>query len=246
MTDSHFFALEGAAEPVQAVFPDEPASLPGAVADEVDSAPDFLDGRLGQPEPEAALQEGDDPLAVFAALVEGEAEQDEVVDVPDVVPDTEHSLDELVERIEVDQGVELAQQVADGDTGRLVLVGEQHHDVKEPPVFYLPLDEGPEDVAVYRVEEFPDVQLEGVAVVVISAQDMLGVVAGPVGAVALAAGEGGGDESPVENLVNHPVDGVLHHDVAERRGVDDAFLGFMDEKLVVRPGPVGTGVDLPV
>lgn len=94
------------------------------------------------------------------------------------------------------------------------------------------------------MEEFPDVQFQRVAVRVTLAQSALGVVTGPVRAHAVPAGEGLVDECLVKERIDDPVDRVLHDDVTERRGVNDAFLRLVDLEGVIWPRAVAARVDL--
>lgn len=77
---------------------------PGAVADEIDATAHLLDGGFRQREAECGFQVDDDPLPAFEALLAGQAEQDKIINIADVVFHPENPLDVMVERVEVDQG----------------------------------------------------------------------------------------------------------------------------------------------
>jgi len=57
-------------------------------------------------------------------------------------------------------------------------------------------------------------------------------------AVALATGERLVDKRPVEQGINHPVDRMLHDHVGECRRMDNPLFRLVDDKLIVRLGPV--------
>src|SRR3990167_9123984 len=116
----HFAPLEGLSEGIEAMPSHEPLADPGAVSDEVDAAGHPRQGGLRKLE----AQPGDklnDPR--FARQQRGarQAEEREVIDVAAVAFDAQHALDEMVERVEIDQRVELRQQIADGYPDRLAV-----------------------------------------------------------------------------------------------------------------------------
>lgn len=150
----------------------------------------------------------------------------------------------MVERVEIYQGVQLTQEVADRDPGRAVALGIEHHEINQPCVLDLLFDQKAQDGAVDTVEEFPNVQFQCVAVRVAFPQGVLGVVAGTVRAHTDSAGEGLVDECGIKERVNHPIDGMLHNDVTECRSVDDSFLGFENLEGEVWPWPILAGMDL--
>jgi len=152
----------------------------------------------------------------------------------------------MVHRVEIDQGVDLAEKVSDRDTHRLVHVGEGHHDVHKAPVLDLSLHQAAQDRAVYGIEELADIELQGVEIPAAAAKCPLGVIARQVRAVALPAGEGRRYERPVEDRVDQPVDCMLYDDVPEGRRPDEPGLGLVNGEFKVWPRLVGPRVQLPV
>ncbi len=70
-------------------------------------------GRM-QPQPQAS-QKVPDLFAHFGQVLLVVGEHQEIIDVADVALDPQAVLDEVIERVEVDVGEELAGLVADGD-----------------------------------------------------------------------------------------------------------------------------------
>ena len=99
-------ALHGPAKDVEAVLADEPLRAPGSVADEVQPALDLRQREARKFQPHLR-EEGDDPGLARQERLVGQAEEDEVVDVSAVEPRLQHALDEVVHRVQEDQGVEL-------------------------------------------------------------------------------------------------------------------------------------------
>ena len=142
-------------------------------------------------------------------LVVGEHQK--IIDVADIALDPQPVLDEVIERVEVDVGEELAGLVADGDApppfaGReQVVAGELVQDfflrvavvddLADQPqhvrVFDLAGHQFLEDFVVQRREELLDVGLQDVAE---TAGELLAAVHGGVRAFALATGVGVGNE----------------------------------------------------
>lgn len=104
VTDTH-----SPAELVQAVLANHSTTPPGAVADEVYAAFYLGYGRPGQLQPQLAAQELDDPLPAADALLAGQPDQYKIVHVAHIVPDPQHPLDKVVQRIEINQGIDLTQ-----------------------------------------------------------------------------------------------------------------------------------------
>jgi hypothetical protein len=73
------------------------------------------------------VNKADDPPPALHCPLTGEPEEHEIVNVPAVVLYLEHPFNKMVERVEVDQGIELAQKIADRDADRFAVVGEGHH-----------------------------------------------------------------------------------------------------------------------
>ncbi len=161
------------------------------------------------------------------------AKEHEVVHIAAVVLRAQGALDEVVQRVEVDQRVKLAEQVADRDAHNGAVVGKLHHHAHKAGVFHFALYQGLQNAAVDAVEEFAHVKLQQVALGVAGAQCGLCVVGGGMGAFGYPAGKALVDKAGVEQRVDQAVNGVLHHQVAERGGVNDALLGFVHREFCV-------------
>ena len=48
----------------------------------------------------------------------------------------------------------------------------------------------------------------------------------------------------IPDRLDHAAQGVVHDPVAERRGADQATLGFVNIEVVVTTGPVGLGLQI--
>ena len=238
-------ALHGPAKDVEAVLADEPLRAPGSVADEVHPALDLRQREARKLQPHLR-EERDDPGLVRQERLVGQAEEDEVIDVPAVELRLQHPLDEVVHRVQEDQRVELREQVPDGDADRLAVVGEQHHQVDEAPVLDLPFDQAAQDGPVDPVEELPDVELQRVAAARGGPERLLGVVRGLVGAVTDSAGERLADEGPLEDGSDNGVDRVLDDEVTEGRREDRPPLRLEDQEREVRKRLVRPAVKLVV
>ena len=99
---------------------------PGAIAHEINATRDAGDGGFGKLQPHAG-QEFDDLPPCRQRRLSVDVKQDEIVDISAVALDAQLALDEMIERIEVDQRIKLAQQIADGNADWLAVIGEQHH-----------------------------------------------------------------------------------------------------------------------
>lgn len=100
--------FERPGEFVQAVLANEPAAGPGAVADEVDAPRGRGNGEFGQLQAQPLAQEAADALQVLLGLIARLVEKDEVIHIPAIHAHTQLTLDELVQRVQVDQRVQLA------------------------------------------------------------------------------------------------------------------------------------------
>ena len=128
----------------------------------------------------------------------------------------------MVQRAQVDQSKQLAQQIADWYAKRLAILGKQHYHAKEPGVFDLAGQQHAQNASVDSIKEFAHVHLQRVRARRRRAQGCLRVICGAVRALANAAGKRLVNKALVEDGVNDAVDGVLHHQVSECRRVDGA------------------------
>lgn len=90
------------------------------------------------------------------------AKYNKVVNVAAVQPGAKVALDEVIQRVHVDQRIHLRQQVANGYAHRLAIIGKLHHHVNEPPILDLSLDQLAQDAAVDAVEELANIKLQQV------------------------------------------------------------------------------------
>lgn len=155
--------LDRLGELEKAVFADEPPGAPCAVAHKIHAFGGGRNGVFGQLQVQLIAQEILNAHQVFVALLFGQIEQDEVIHVAAVALDAQLALDEGIEWVHVDQCIELAQQIADGDAHRLAVVGKDHHQIDKAPVLDLFFDLAAQHIAVDPVKEFADVELDGVA-----------------------------------------------------------------------------------
>lgn len=237
----HPAALKGAAKGVKAVPADESLAGPGAVADEIHAARDGCDGRLGKLQLEPG-EEGNDLRPVLRRFITADAEQNEVIHVPAVVPDAKLALDEVIQRVQVDQRVKLAQQVSDRYSNRLAVVRKLHHQIHEAAVLDLRFDQPAQNRPVDAVEEFANIELQRVAVARHGLHRSLRVVGGLVGATSDATGEGLVDKCSVEYRPGHGIDGVLRHQVTEGRREDSARLRLINHETEIGARGVGSVV----
>lgn len=100
--------LDRAAVGEKAVPTNETPTRPGAIADEIDAVRCSGQAELGKLHAHRADMQLDGILALDGALA-GQAEHHQIIHVSAVLAHLERALDEVVERIEVDQRVELAQ-----------------------------------------------------------------------------------------------------------------------------------------
>lgn len=90
---------------------------------------------------------------------EVDTEQDEVIHIAAVMADFQDALDEVIQRVQVDQRIQLAQQVADRDADRLSVVGKQHHQIHKAAILDLALDQGMQNGPLNPIKEFANIQL---------------------------------------------------------------------------------------
>lgn len=172
------------------------------------------------------------------------SEQYKIVHVAAVALDLEFALDEMIKRVEIDQRVHLAQQVADRNANRLAVIGEQHHHIHEAAILDLALDQAAQDGAFDTIEKLPDIELEGIAIARAFLQRSLRIIGGLVRAVADAAGERLIDKDALENRRYNAIDGMLHNQVAEGGRVDAARLRLVNHEAVVRHRMIAAVVQL--
>lgn len=143
VTDTH-----SPAELVQAVLANHSTTPPGAVADEVYAAFYLGYGRPGQLKAQLDAQEFNDPLSTVEALRSRHADQHKIIHIPNIMFYPKHAFDEMVKRIKVNQRIDLAEQVADGDAARAIMLGKQHHYIDQASVLDFSLDQAPQDSPV--------------------------------------------------------------------------------------------------
>src|SRR5439155_18885423 len=171
-------------------------------------------------------------------LVAAVEEQDEVVHVAEVVADPERLLHEVVERIEVEVGEELARQVSDGHPPSRLLAPmlDQRGEKREQAGITHPAREQAKQHAMIDAREVAlDVALDHVAEPVAGADESPEAPDGPVRAPAPDAGEGVGDEPAREQGIEDVEDRVVEYAVPEGRGPDLSPLWSRDQKAAVEP-----------
>lgn len=137
---------------------------PGSVSNKIHAPARLGDSEFGEFQPEVFGDESLDLLLGAVALSAGQPEQNEVVDVPAIPTDAEFALHEVIEWVEVDQRVDLAEEVADRDADRLAVIREQHHEVDKPTVLDFSLDLLAQDAAIDPVKEFANIKFQRVAI----------------------------------------------------------------------------------
>lgn len=132
--------LDGAPRFEQAVFAHESGVRPGAEAHEINASARGRDRAAREFELQVVAQELDDPLPVIAGLLAGQSEQNEIVDVAAVAAGgLQLPGDEMVDRVHVDQRIQLRQQVADRYADIARASSKHHHHIDQPLVFQLAL-----------------------------------------------------------------------------------------------------------
>jgi len=113
---------------VEAVLAHKPGCPPGAVANKVQAALAFVQAVARQAQPKVFAQERNDLCQVANACLAAFAKDHKIVHVAAVAPGLEHALDKVIKRVQVDQRIHLAQQIANRDALGLTVVGKlQHH-----------------------------------------------------------------------------------------------------------------------
>lgn len=178
--------------------------------------------------------EFDNPRLASNQRLARQAEENEVIDISGIAGDAKIALDELIQRIQVDQRIELRQQVSNRDSNWLAVIGKQHHRIDKATILDLAFDHPTQDVAVNAVEELSNVQLERIAVTRTGLQCGLRIVGGLVRAHAGATGKRLVDESAIKDRSSHGIDGVLYHQITEGWRVDAPRLWLIDHETVIR------------
>lgn len=167
------------------------------------------------------------------ALRARQPDQEHVIDVSCIMPDLQLSFYEVIDRVEVDQRIELAQQVADRNPDRIVILREPHHARDQAAVLDLPFDQFPKDIAVDRIKELLHIDMQGVVIATVSAHCILDIVRASMCPLADPASERCVNECAVEQRVYPAVYGMLNHTITERRGKNHAAFRFENDKPVV-------------
>lgn len=222
---------------IKAVLTDEATSRPGPVSNEIDAALGLGNCRLRELKAKSA-QKINNPVSAINGLSVRQAEQNEVVHITTVAPNSEFALNKMVDRVEIDERVELTQQVSDWDAQWLAMISKHHHQIHETAVFDPPLNQTPQNNAVDAIEKLSDVEFQGIAVSINGLERSLGVVRSSMCAFPCPTSKRLIDESRVENGVNQPIDCMLHYQVAERRSEYLPRLWFRDHETDVRRRPI--------
>ena len=143
-------------------------------------------------------QEFGDAAAAVERLVAADADQYKIVHIAGVVRHLQLAFCEMIHRIEINQAEQLAQQVADRYSGRLIPLGKQHNHLDQTAVFDLALDQSLQNRAVQAVVVATNIHLQDVTIPWCELQCSLDVVGGGVRPLASAAGEALVDERAVK------------------------------------------------
>ena len=71
----------------------------------------------------------------------------------------------MIQRIEINQRIELREQITNRDADGFAVIGEQHHQIDEALVFNFPFDQRAQNSAVDSVEKFTNIKFQRVAVI---------------------------------------------------------------------------------
>lgn len=140
----------------------------------------------------------------------------------------------MIERVHVDGRIQLAQQIAYRDANWLPIFGENKHEVQKAIVLDFCREKLTQDCAIDSVKELSDVKFDDVRAGRALAKRGLRVIGCAMGAFAFAAGKSLVDQRGVVDRTYNAVDGVLHHQISEGRGVDRALLWLVDLECGVR------------
>jgi len=233
---------------VHAVPAHEAGFAPGAEADKVQAARSRRDGVARQLQAKLIGKEGFDLLTHGLRFVSvGDAEDDEIIDIADVVLALHYSLDVLIQRIEIEHSLNLCQQVADGNTYAVVAInlGKQHEQVEHLLIFDDPACHLAQDDADNRVIEFTDVHLQRDGIRWRCTQETLRLIGSAVCAFIDPATVVVVNESALKDWIDDRVNRVLNHHIAECWRIDPArFAMLIDHERAVRPGSIGSGCQL--
>lgn len=161
-----------------------------------------------------------EPIPGFPAII---GEQQNVVHVAEVVPHSQLLLHEVVERVEVDVGEELAREAPDrhAATGLVGAVGDQRFEHGQETRVRDPAAQPLEEHRVVDAREVaPDVDLHAIPPPGPGAHEGLVALDRAVGPAARDAGVAVGDEAVPEDRVQHVEERVMYDTVAEWRGTD--------------------------
>lgn len=201
----------------------EAGARPGAVADPVDATGDGLQAVVADFQAQQSQMLAD---AVQPILADGAVGGDHhgVIHVTPVVGGAQAALAEVIEAVEVEVGEGLRHQVADGDARGRRALGEQVQQAQGVRALDDAAHQGGQRGAVNRVEELAHVHVQRPGAAWCATHGGLQPIGGGVCAQAGAAGKVGRDVSAIEQRADDGIDGVLHNEVAERRGFDQAGL----------------------
>lgn len=210
---------------------------------------------------EDEAQAREEPLDLPTNVVQSRlavVESAEVVGIADVSAHPELLLDEVVERVELDVGEELAREVADGeppgpDESEQVVAGKERpgelalediaassedarDQVESAPAAHGPGDRGEEDLEIDGGEETHDVAPEAGAV---ASHEAMGAIQRGVCPLALAARVRVVDEPALEQRLQDADERVMDHAVTEGCGRDEAGLRNVNAEGAVAPRLVG-------
>lgn len=182
----------------------------------------------------------------------------EVICVPDIVPDLERVLDELIELVEVDVGEELRCEISDGDAGVPEESGVPSRKASDDRtqqgdgflIFQTLFEDADQDIVIDGCEELMNVALEDearpCAVAAYAPQYLFQRSHRLMRSLALPAGERVGNECWLEERIKHGEDRMMQDAILHRCFVDAALLGIADSEGAVWLMPIGSSDQLPM
>lgn len=196
---------------------------PGAKAAEVGSAFDRVQAVVADLKPQCGevLAYAGQPGKTGGAV---RGQHDAVVHVSAIVRHFQRAFAVVVKAVEVEVGKCLAHQVADRHPCCIGTLRECSHDRQRGLAFDNPLQHCLQHIAVDAVKKLSHVDMQYPVGARCAAHGCLQPVGSHVGAFASAAGEVGVDVAGFEKWQSNCVHGMLHHQVSERRGLDQSRL----------------------
>ncbi len=184
--------------------------------------------------------------AVFDCLLKRQIKQHKIVHIPRIALYFQRALDKMVQRIQVNQGIQLAQQVADRYPDGLAMVGKPHHRIDKLVILDMLFKQLPQHTPVNSVKEFANVELQDIAVGGRLLHSGLRVIRRFVRPFSLSASKRLVDELAIKKRVRYAVNRVLNNKITKGRRVYFSWLWLVHHKAVVRQRLVFPTMDFTV